>query len=132
MRQVSPASKDFGLTASLMLAITSITLLPGHAVYDHVLLLPGILLIAFRWHVFQKSSLPTRIVLGITTLAVFWQWMFAPIVIALRPVVSRQLFNTTLLTLPIRTAASIPFGVCALLAFLLASVMLKPARDSGN
>jgi hypothetical protein len=132
MRQVSPASKDFGLTASLMLAITSITLLPGHAIYDHVLLLPGILLIAFRWRLFQKSSLPSRIVLGITTLAVFWQWMFAPIVIALRPVVSRELFDKTLLTLPIRTAASIPFGVCALLAFLLTSIMLKPAHDNGN
>jgi hypothetical protein len=33
--------------------------------------------------------------------------------------VSREAASTFLLTLPIRTAASIPFGVCALLGLML-------------
>ena len=36
----------FCFTFSLVLAITTVTLLPGQAVYDHVILLPGILLLA--------------------------------------------------------------------------------------
>jgi hypothetical protein len=55
----------------------------------------------------------------------FWQWIFAPVVIALQPIVSPQLFNSTMLTLPIRTAASIPFGLLALLAVLMGRVMRK-------
>jgi len=38
MRHSSAASMEFALTLSFLLAITTITLLPGHAVYDHVLL----------------------------------------------------------------------------------------------
>jgi hypothetical protein len=63
--------------------------------------------------------------LGVSALALFWQWIFAPVVIALRPIVSPQLFNSTMLTLPIRTAASIPFGLFALLAVLMGPVMRK-------
>jgi hypothetical protein len=132
MRHVSPASNEFGLTASLLLAVTCITLLPGHAVYDHVVLLPGILWIAFLWRRFQRLSRPFRIVLGVSALALFWQWIFAPVVIALRPIVSPQLFNSTMLTLPIRTAASIPFGLFALLAVLMGPVMRKSTRYSGT
>jgi hypothetical protein len=131
MRHVSPASNEFGLTASLLLAVTSITLLPGHAVYDHVVLLPGILLIGFSWRHFLRLSRPLRIVLGLSALALFWQWISAPAVIALKPMVSSQLFNSTLLTLPIRTAASIPFGVLALLAVLMGRVMRKPTLYGG-
>jgi hypothetical protein len=61
----------------------------------------------------------------------FWQWISAPAVIALKPMVSSQLFNSTLLTLPIRTAASIPFGVLALLAVLMGRVMRKPTLYGG-
>jgi len=130
MRHVSPASNEFRLTVSLLLAVTSITLLPGHAVYDHVVLLPGILLIGFSWRHFLRSSRPLRIVLCITALALFWPWISAPFVIALRPIVSPQLYNSTLLTLPIRTAASIPFGVFVLLAVLMGRVMRKPTLSS--
>jgi hypothetical protein len=126
MRHVSPASSEFGLTVSLLLAVTSITLLPGHAVYDHIILLPGILLIAFSWRQFLRSSRPLRIVLGVSALALLWQWISAPAVISLQPMVSPQLFNSTVLTLPIRTAASIPFGVFALLAVLMVRVMREP------
>jgi hypothetical protein len=126
MRHVSPASSEFGLTVSLLLAVTSTTLLPGHAVYDQIILLPGILLIAFSWRQFLRSSRPIRIVLGVSALALLWQWISAPAVISLQPMVSPQLFNSTLLTLPIRTAASIPFGVFALLVVLMVRVMRKP------
>ncbi len=117
-RQASPTSAEFAVTISLLLAVTVITLLPGHAVYDHIVLLPGVILIALSWHGFAASSRLFRVVLGVTALALFWQWMLAPVVIAIRPILSHQLF-WALLPLPIRTAASIPFGVVALLGLML-------------
>jgi hypothetical protein len=119
MRHAALGSTEFALTGSLLLAVTSITLLPGHAVYDHVILLPGILLIGFSWRSFLGSSRPLRVVLGVGALALFWQWILAPIVIALRPILSTRLFVSVVLTLPIRTAGSIPFGVLALLGIMM-------------
>lgn len=118
MRRLAAASTAFALTISLLLSITAVTLLPGHAVYDHVVLLPGIILIAFSWRIFAASSLPFRALLGATALAVFWQWICAPVVILLWLMSPAQL-SSGAVALPIRTAASIPFGVLALLALML-------------
>jgi Glycosyltransferase family 87 len=52
----------------------------------------------------------------------FWQWMLAPVVIAMRPVISGPLFFSAVLTLPIRTAGSIPFGVLAVLGLMMRQV----------
>ena len=71
MRHASPTSTEFALTISLLLAVTAITLLPGHAVYDHVLLLPAIILIALSCRDFAASSHVFRVVLGVTALALF-------------------------------------------------------------
>jgi hypothetical protein len=117
-RHAASASSEFALTVSLLLATTVVTLLPGHAVYDHVLLLPGIILIALSWRALASRP-PFRLILYITAVALFWQWLLAPLVIAMHPIVSHEQFVSTLLTLPIRTAASIPFGVLALLAVLM-------------
>jgi hypothetical protein len=117
-RHPSADSFEFALTLSLLLAITSIAVLPAHAMYDHVMLLPGIILIALRWRDFAGSA-PFRIVLAASALAVFWQWISAPVVVATRPFLSHDLFVSAMLTLPIRTAASIPFGVCALLSLMM-------------
>jgi hypothetical protein len=59
------------------------------------------------------------VILAITALAVFWPWISAPIVIAIGLMLPHDLFISTVLTLPIRTAASIPFGVCALLGLMM-------------
>jgi hypothetical protein len=119
MRHASPTSTEFGLTVGLLLAITSITFLPGHAVYDQVVLLPGIILIAWSWRDFTASR-PFRIVFAASALAIAWQWISAPVVIALRPLPSSDRFAAAVLTLPIRTASSIPFCVLALLGLMMA------------
>ena len=54
MRHASPDSARFAWTTSFLLAITTISLLPGHAVYDHVVLLPGVILLALSWRDFAK------------------------------------------------------------------------------
>ena len=130
MRCVAATSTGFALTISLLLGLTTITLLPGHAVYDQVVLLPGVIVIAMSWRGFAASSRLFRVVLSVTALALFWQWILAPAVIAMRMILSAQL-DSAVFTLPIRTAGAIPFGVCALLGLMVRQVVLKqsPARD---
>jgi Glycosyltransferase family 87 len=118
MRVASPTSVKFSLTMCLLLTITVITLLPGHAVYDHIVLLPGILLIALSWPSFAEHRPLFRVLLCVTAFVVFWQWICAPVVIALQPVRSPHLFADVIL-LPIRTAASIPFAVFAVLGQMM-------------
>ncbi len=132
MRRALPGTVEFGLTVSVLLALTTITLLPGHAVYDHVMLLPGIILIAFSWRSFAASSAPFRMMLAATSLALFWQWICAPLVIAVRPLVSHQVFVSYLLTIPVRTAASIPFGVLALLGLIIWQRRRQTIADNGE
>jgi hypothetical protein len=128
MRSASSGSTEFALTFSLLLAITAVTVLPGQAVYDHVILLPGVILIALSWRGFAASSRILRIVLGVSALALFWQWICAPVVIALQPILSPRVFVSAVLTLPIRTAASIPFGVLAVLTLMMRQVTRGKTR----
>jgi hypothetical protein len=132
MRHASPGSIEFALTISWLLVTTAVTLLPGHAVYDHVILLPGIILIALSWRGFPASSRIFRAVLGVAALAVFWPWLCAPVVIALRPILSPPVFVSAVQTLPIRTAASIPFGVLALLTLMMRQVTSRKTHDVAN
>src|SRR5579863_4633508 len=114
-RRASVDSADLWLTLSLLLAITSVTLLPGQAVYDHVILIPGIFLLArYRRELRDGGRVPcTLLIVGAVVLG--WQWVAAPAVIVLHPVLTPAQF-APVLSLPIRTAASLPFAVLALLA----------------
>ena len=115
-RQASPESLDFWLTLSLLLAITSVCLLPGQAIYDHVILLPGIfLLLRYRRELRCAGRIP-RILLAVGAVILFWPWAAAFGLIAVRHWLAAGTFDSsTVFALPIRTAASLPFAVLALL-----------------
>ena len=90
-------------------------------------------LIALSWRSVAASNHLFRVLLGATALALFWQWILAPVVIAMRVIVSPDLFISTVLTLPIRTAGSIPFGVLALLGLMMWRVRKQlPAAADGR
>ena len=126
MRNVPAASPAFALTVSLLLALTSITLLPGQAVYDHVVLLPGILVILWTWREVVLSSRPFGVVLAAAAVALFWQWIVVPPLLASRYFLSpAQFFSSTVFLLPLRAAASVPLAVSAVLGYM----MWKTMRD---
>jgi hypothetical protein len=115
-RRAHPGSLDFWLTLSLLLAITSVCLLPGQAIYDHVILLPGIfLLLRYRRELRRAGRIP-RILLAVGAVILLWPWAAAFGLIAVRHWLAGGTFDSsTVFALPIRTAASLPFGVLALL-----------------
>lgn len=114
-RRARPESLDFWLTLSLLLAITSVSLLPGQAIYDHVILLPGIfLLLRYRCEL-QSAGRISRVLLAVSALILLWPWAAAFGVVAVRWLAPSLLESNAVFALPIRTAASLPFAVLALL-----------------
>jgi len=118
-RRADAVSPRFWLTLSLLLAIASVALLPGQAVYDHVILIPAILLL-LRYHRELRVSGPVpRALLSIAVAVLVWPWISSFLLIASRPLLGARFYSTPIFTLPIRTAASLPFMALALLAYAL-------------
>jgi len=117
-------SNEFHFTLSLLLAITAIALLPGQAVYDHVMLLPGILLMARGWRG-RCTNWTTKLLLGAGLATLLWPWFAAFGVIATHPLWAGP-HADLFLSLPLRTAASFPFVVAALLALTGRRLAVEP------
>ena len=113
-RLATSDSLDFWLASSLLLAITSVTLLPGQAIYDHVILLPGIFLLMLHRRQLWDTSALNRTLLVCGGVVLFWPWVAAFLLMAVRPLLTLPQFDA-IFSLPIRTAASLPFAVLALL-----------------
>jgi len=116
-RRVNPSSQEFWLTLSLLLAITAVSLLPGQAIYDDVILLPGIfLLLRYRRKLWRGGPVP-RTLLFVGAIVLFWPWVAAVALLAARHLLSVARFDSTaVFALPLRTAVSFVFAVLALLA----------------
>ncbi|HME34404.1 MAG TPA: glycosyltransferase family 87 protein [Candidatus Sulfotelmatobacter sp.] len=131
-RAAACGSFAFWMTLTLLLSITTITILPGQAIYDHLILLPGILLLVrYRSQILEGGRVPSTL-LSIGALVLFWPWIAAFALSVLRPWIAPADFDTTaVLTLPIRTAASLPFTVLALLSWTMRLIpaRLIPARN---
>jgi hypothetical protein len=117
IRRVQAKSFEFTLTIAFLLTVGVVVLLPGQAVYDHILLLPGVLLLLC---IKDRPALRTgvaRVILALTATAIAWQWIAAVAVVAVSFLAANLSDTWTLL--PIRTAASVPFAVLACLGLLL-------------
>jgi hypothetical protein len=124
MRKLPVSSPWFALTISLLLALTAITILPGQAVHDHVMLLPGILLIALTWRRWFSSSRTLRIIVAAGALALFWQWITGPFLLVLRYFLPpARFFTNPVLLLPFHAAASLPLAVSATLGYMMAKAL---------
>lgn len=110
-RAAASSSLAFWFTLTLSLTITTITILPGQAVYDHLILIPGILVLArHRRNLCDSGPLP-RALFWISSFVLLWPWIAAFGMIVVHPWLSPSL------SLPLRSAASLPFAVLALLAW---------------
>jgi hypothetical protein len=108
---------------SLLLALTSIALLPGQAIYDHVILIPGILLLLQCWRTLRDTGPVSRILLFAAAVVLIWPWVSAFALLVLRSVTPALSNSDAIFVMPIRTAASLPFAVIALLVYLKPAVL---------
>ncbi len=117
-RRAALDSMGFWFTLSLLLAVTSVTLLPGQAIYDHLILIPGILLVVRYRSELLNGGRVSRALLLAGAVVLVWPWISALALLVARPWLSPALFySTKVFALPIRTAASLPFAVLALLGW---------------
>jgi hypothetical protein len=127
-RHASVESLRFWLTLSLLLAITSVTLLPGQAIYDDVILLPGIFLLIRYRHQLRGAGRIPRALVAIGVLVLFWPWAAAFLLLVMRPLLPSRIFESSaIFSLPIRTAASLPFTILILLVY---AMRINPPQNS--
>jgi len=108
-------SREFWMIISALLGITSITLLPGQAVHDHVILLPAIFLVAMQWGAMGTDWL-SRLLRRIGLAVLVWPYLAACVLLAARPLLTADVFySKAVFALPLRTAAVFPFVVLGLL-----------------
>jgi hypothetical protein len=122
-RAVSPG---FPLLAALALAIAVVIAPNGDAVYGQLLLVPAILLVGVHAQRGEFAAPSRRIIFAAAALAFFWPWVAGSIT-AVLSMSSKAAVGTTLILLPIRTAAAVPFAVLALLALRTADALRAPA-----
>jgi hypothetical protein len=129
-RAASPHSQYFCFALSILLAITVGVLLPGHAVYDHMILLPGIFLLAMTWRRLPENwAMKAMLITALATLV--WPWFASILLIPIHLVMAhREFYSMSVLGLPLRMAAGLPFIVLALLGLVYRSnsrmVVLSP------
>ena len=115
MRGLSPQVPQFWLAFAILLAVTCVVLLPGLAVYDHIILLPGILLLLRSSGKLRYTGPVARALLSAGALVLFWPWISSFCLLLIRPLAPVVFHSAKVFLLPIRTAASLPFVVLALL-----------------
>lgn len=112
-------SLQFWLALTILFSITTIVLLPGQAVYDHLILIPSILVIVLYRSVLMNAGVIARVLLGVGAFVLLWPWIAAFGLMVVHPVLSPTTLNSTaVLSLPVRSAASLPFAVLALLVWM--------------
>jgi len=133
LRRVPASSVAFGWITSLVLAVT-ILVIPKTSPYNHILLLPGIMLSAQHWRTAWEKNAAARMTLLAACFIVFWPWVaaFGVVLISLfAPLASTG--NAWIA--PLYTSLAVPFAVCAVLAFNLRELAVsnsqtKPALTS--
>jgi len=127
-RAAAAGSYEFWVTLSTLLALTTITLLPGQSVCDHVILLPGIFLLVCHKEL-HKSTRIFRALFALGAAVLLWPWLSAAVLIVLRPFLPPAVFySKALFVLPLRTAAPFPFVVLALLVVAMRAKPNRPAE----
>lgn len=113
-RHAAVGNSYFALGLSTIL-VASVVLLPsGVAVYDHIVLLPGVLWLWGRRDLLTDASWPVGILAMLVAGVLMWQWVVAAIIAGSSFVFKGN--STSALLLPLRTAASLPFVLFAVLA----------------
>jgi Glycosyltransferase family 87 len=124
-RRATAGSYEFWLTFSSLVALTTITLVPGQSVCDHIIIIPAIYLLASCKQLRDEIKL-FRVFFTICIGVVLWQWLAAIFVIVVRPFLTWDVFySVAVFSLPLRTTAILPFVVIALLALAYRAAVAK-------
>jgi hypothetical protein len=128
VRNEPQSSAAATLVAAFSLAVAAVSFPMAGAVYDHVILVPAVFWVISRRYEFLRGSVPVRVTAILTGCVLFWPWVTASVFAA------RSLFFTANISedavlLPLRTAASFPLALLALISLSLADILRKRGRS---
>lgn len=121
-------SREFASTTCLVLAAT-LLLIPSYALYNQVLLLPAILLLARERRALWNQSRLIAIFMGVSAFLLVWQWM-ASLVIAILSFVVSPALTEKLWAVPLWTMPILPIAVTGLILLLALSKPLHASQGS--
>jgi hypothetical protein len=128
-REAEAKSDEFWLTLNVLLVLTPIFVLSGQAVYDHIIILPAILFLAFQWRTLSPGRV-MKVLLGLGSAVLFWPWIASCALILARPFLThRQFYSKGIFLLPICLAAAFPFVVLGPLILAVRDWKLSHGRN---
>lgn len=112
-RKFGKETHPFAATASLVLAVTVI-LIPTYALYNQIMLLPAVLLLARERQAIWHRSFAARGLLILVAVLLFWPWLASAVLAGLSFLLPPEVVQTAW-AVPGWTALSLPVGVAALM-----------------
>lgn len=120
-RHDEPTTHRFASTLAFAFIVPVVSLSMGNAVYDHIMIMPALLLLLSHWRNMWGRGRTMRILLW-TCAAVFaWQPASATIIFVINVISPTLIRPATLLSAPLRTQPSMPFAVLAVLGLQMVS-----------
>jgi Glycosyltransferase family 87 len=114
-RRSEIGSQEFALALSFTLLTTVVTIPTGDSVYDHIFIIPGVLLLMAHVREIVGQSRVARGLLLITTAVFAWQWTSGTLVFVVDLIWRGFIRSPSILSAPLRTQPSMPFALLALL-----------------
>jgi hypothetical protein len=115
VRRAEISSQDFALALSFTLVATVVTIPTGDSVYDHIFIIPGLLLLIAHEREAVSQSRAARALLLITVAVFAWQWIAGTLVFVADLIWPGLIQSAHILSAPLRTQPSMPFALSALL-----------------
>ena len=112
-RRFAEETHAFAATASLVLAVTVIVI-PTYALYNQVMLLPAVLLLARERQAIWDRSFAARGLLILVAVLLFWPWLASAVLAGLSFLLPPEVVQRAW-AVPGWTALSLPVGVAALM-----------------
>jgi len=132
VRQRELRSLRLVFVVATTLAVTTVSVLPGQAFYDHVIVMPGVLLVAASWRkvLMRSYRIPGIVALALTGSLLLWQWVGGVVVSLSAMVFSAARIRTSVfaLHLPLHTVIIFPFMLLALLWFTRREIAVASPR----
>jgi len=112
-RKHSEKTGFFAATATMVLAVTVIVI-PSYALYNQVMLLPAVLLLARERQAIWDRSFAARGLLILVAVLLFWPWLASAVLAGLSFLLPPEIVQRAW-AVPGWTALSLPVGVAALM-----------------
>jgi hypothetical protein len=115
VRRAEISSQDFALALYFTLVTTVVTIPTGDSVYDHIFVIPGLLLLIADERETLSQNRAARALLLITVAVFAWQWITGTVVFVADLIQPGLIHSQYILSAPLRTQPSMPFALLALL-----------------